>query len=200
MHHLIIIDIHAYQAERVAQLLDLQGVSRDGHVSFVGCCSTLGEVEASLRLCLPRKPFIDFPMHPLESWHLECSRACDHEHMSPSNTLRGLHPCRVFGSRFNGLVYVRSFDVAPIALSDKVLVHLVLPRCEVVSIQLLGWESAPHLSIDYVDSSSSSLFECELCSKATIAMSRFLVVGVGHSARVWATSSYQTALIPCKES
>ena len=30
-------------------------------------------------------------------------------------------------------------------------------------------------------------------------MSRFLVVGVGHSARGWARSSYQTALIPCKE-
>ena len=80
------------------------------------------------------------------------------------------------------VVYVHSFDVAPIALSDKVLVHRVLPRCEVVSIQLLGRESTPHLSIHYVDSSSSSsLFECELCSEATIAMSRFLVIGVGHS-------------------
>ena len=31
-------------------------------------------------------------------------------------------------------------------------------------------------------------------------MSRFLVVGVGHSAHGWARSSYQTTLIPCKES
>ena len=46
-----------------------------------------------------------------------------------------------------GSVYVRSFDLAPIALSDKVLVHIVLPRCEVISIQLLARESAPHLSI-----------------------------------------------------
>ena len=113
----------------------------------------------------------------------------------------GLHTCHVFRSRFDGLVFVCSSDLTPIALSDKVLVHLVLPRCEVVSIQLLSRESTPHLSIHYVkSSSSSSLFECELCSKATIAKSRFLVVGVGHNARGWARSSYQIALIPCKES
>ena len=49
-------------------------------------------------------------------------------------------------------------------------------------------------------SSSSSLFEYELFSEAMIAMSRFLVVSVGHSAQGWARSSYQTALIPYKKS
>ena len=45
-----------------------------------------------------------------------------------------------------------SFDVAPVALPDKVLVHLVLPRCEFVLIQLLSRESAPHLrKIKYID-------------------------------------------------
>ena len=43
--------------------------------------------------------------------------------------------------------YVCSFDVAPIALPDKVLVHLVLPRCEVVSVKFLGRKSASHLSV-----------------------------------------------------
>ena len=75
---------------------------------------------------------------------------------------------------------MNSFDVAPITLSDKLFVHLVLPSCEVVSIQLLVRESASHLSIrDYVDF-FFFLFSLEykLCSGTTIAMSRFLVVGV----------------------
>ena len=87
---------------------------------------------------------------------------------------------------------MRSFDVAPITLSDKVLVHIVLPRCEVVSIQLLARESAPHLSIhDCVDVSLKD----ELCSEATIEMRWFLVVGVEYYACGWARSRYQTAVV-----
>ena len=83
---------------------------------------------------------------------------------------------------------MRSFDVPPIILSEKVLVRLVLPRSEVVSIQLLARESAPHLSIhDYVDVFSFFFsLEDELCSGNTIAESRFFSnVGVEHNARGW---------------
>ena len=33
-HHLIIIDVYAYRAERVAKLLDLYRICRDGHFSL----------------------------------------------------------------------------------------------------------------------------------------------------------------------
>ena len=46
-----------------------------------------------------------------------------------------------------GLIFVCSFDVTPIALADKVLVQLVLLRCEVVSVEFLCRKSASHLSI-----------------------------------------------------
>ena len=35
LHHLIVIDVYAYRAERVAELLDLYGVCRDGHVPLL---------------------------------------------------------------------------------------------------------------------------------------------------------------------
>ena len=40
-----------------------------------------------------------------------------------------------------------SFDVAPVALFDKILMHLVFQRCRVRSVELLGRKSASHLSI-----------------------------------------------------
>ena len=86
-----------------------------------------------------------------------------------------LFRCCVFKSRWTRLIFVHSFDVAPITLSDKVLVHLVLPRCEVVSIQLLARENAPHLSIhDCVDVYFPSFFSLghALCSITTIAKSQ----------------------------
>ena len=102
-------------------------------------------------------------------------------------------------------IFVCSFYVAPITLPDKVLVHLVLPRCEVVSIQLVVRESAPHLSIhDCIDVDFPSLFFSlghALCNVTTIAKSQFFSkVGIERNTRGWARSSYQTALIPCKES
>ena len=53
-----------------------------------------------------------------------------------------------------GLIFVCSFDITPIALTDKVLVHIVFPRCEIVSIEFLGGKSASHLSIHVKTSSS----------------------------------------------
>ena len=44
-----------------------------------------------------------------------------------------------------------SFDVAPVALFDKVLMHLVFPSCEVRSVENLVRKSASHLSVRYVD-------------------------------------------------
>ena len=46
-----------------------------------------------------------------------------------------------------GLIFVCSFDIAPIALADKVLVHLVLPRCEVGSFELFCRNIASHLGV-----------------------------------------------------
>ena len=46
-----------------------------------------------------------------------------------------------------GMVFVSSFDVAPVSLSDKVLMHLVFPRYEVRSVELLSRKSASHLSV-----------------------------------------------------
>ena len=49
-----------------------------------------------------------------------------------------------------GLFFVCSFDITPIALANKVLVHLVFPRCEVGSRELFYRKSACHLSV-YVE-------------------------------------------------
>ena len=49
--------------------------------------------------------------------------------------------CRV------GLRFVSSLNVTLVTLSDKVLMHLVLPRCKVCSIELLGGKSASHLGV-----------------------------------------------------
>ena len=46
-----------------------------------------------------------------------------------------------------GLIFVCSFNVTLIALADKVLLHLVFPRCKVVYVEFLGRKSASHLSI-----------------------------------------------------
>ena len=55
-------------------------------------------------------------------------------------------------------------DITPIALADKVLVHFVLPRCKVVSVEFLGEKSASHLSVNvnqlvWHELSSSSSFD-----------------------------------------
>ena len=47
MHHLIIIHIDAYRVERVAKLLDLQGVARDGHVPLLDIIQLLAELKIS---------------------------------------------------------------------------------------------------------------------------------------------------------
>ena len=46
-----------------------------------------------------------------------------------------------------GFIFVYSFEVTPIALADKVLLHLVLLRCEVVSVEFLYRKSVSYLSI-----------------------------------------------------
>ena len=46
-----------------------------------------------------------------------------------------------------GLTFVCSFDGTPIALPDKVLVPLVIPRCEVISVEFFCRKSASHLSV-----------------------------------------------------
>ena len=61
-----------------------------------------------------------------------------------------------------GLIFVCSFDITLIALADKVLVHLVLPRYEVGSVELFCKKSASDLSIHveqlvWSEFSSSSL-------------------------------------------
>ena len=46
-----------------------------------------------------------------------------------------------------GFIFLCSFDVTLIALADKVLVHLVLPRCKFVPFEFLYRKSTSHLSI-----------------------------------------------------
>ena len=46
-----------------------------------------------------------------------------------------------------GLRFVSSLDVALVTLSNKVLMHLILPRCEVHSVKLLRRKSVSPLSI-----------------------------------------------------
>ena len=53
--------------------------------------------------------------------------------------------------RWVGLIFICSFDITPIALVDKVLVHLILPRCEVGSIKLFSRKSGSHLSTVHVE-------------------------------------------------
>ena len=45
LHHLIIIDINAYRAKRVAKLVDLQGVACDGHVPLLDVVQLLAELK-----------------------------------------------------------------------------------------------------------------------------------------------------------
>ena len=47
LHHLIVIDVYAYRAERVAELLDLYGVCRDGHVPLLNVVQLLAELKPS---------------------------------------------------------------------------------------------------------------------------------------------------------
>ena len=103
---------------------------------FVECCSILDLVEAFLRSCLLRISFWDFLMPPLAFWPLECSRSCDHGCMMQGSITPDpcLLPSLMVGSCWVGLIFVCSFDITPIALANKVLVHLVLPRCEVVFV------------------------------------------------------------------
>ena len=46
-----------------------------------------------------------------------------------------------------GLIFVFYFDIILIAFVDKVLVHLVLPRCKVDFVELYYRKSASHLSV-----------------------------------------------------
>ena len=50
-----------------------------------------------------------------------------------------------------GLIFLSSFDVTPIAMADKLLVHLVFPRCKVPSVEFPGRKSTSHLSVHWVD-------------------------------------------------
>ena len=60
-------------------------------------------------------------------------------------------PSGIVGMCWVGLSFVSSFNVAPVTLSYKVLMHLVFPRCKVRSVKLLDRKSASHLSVHYVD-------------------------------------------------
>ena len=46
-----------------------------------------------------------------------------------------------------GLRFLCFFDITLIALTDKVLVHLVFPICKIIFIEFLGGNSVSHLSI-----------------------------------------------------
>ena len=109
----------------------------------VECCSTLDGVEAFLRLCLLRVPSWGSPM-PLLRFGL--SDVAEHVIMNTwckavQHMTRCLLPSWVVDMCLVGLVFVCSFDITPIALAD--LVYLVLPRCEVVSIDFLGRRTLP---------------------------------------------------------
>ena len=79
-----------------------------------------------------------------------------------------------------GFHFLSSFDVTPIALADKLLVLLVFPRCEVVSIQLFTGKRVAHLSLHDGRNGFSSSLGYELCSSATIMINLFFLnVGVG---------------------
>ena len=146
VHNLIILHINAYWAEWITKLLNLQGVM-DMYL-----CWTLfnsAKIEAFLRLCCPGKSSLDFPIF---LWRLGFSNVAKHVVMD--TCCQAIHystcdllPCWVLRSLWVGSIFLCSFDVAPITLTNKVLVHLVLVRCKVVSVQLLGGKRVAHFSI-----------------------------------------------------
>ena len=89
---------------------------------FVGHCSTLGGVETFLRLWPPRKSSLDFPMFPS---CLGFSNVVEHVVMDACRqqirySACDLFPCWIFGSHWVGSIFLCSFDVAWITLTDKV--------------------------------------------------------------------------------
>ena len=82
-------------------------------------------------------------------WPPGCSLACDHGCMMQGSTSHDLLLAPKLDDRhvLGWVDFICSFDITPIALADKLLVHLVLPRCELGSIELFCRKSASHLSV-----------------------------------------------------
>ena len=60
------------------------------------------------------------------------------------------------------VVFLVLLNITSITLANKVLLHLVFPRCKVISVTLFTGERADHLIIPHgrnVFSSSSSVFD-----------------------------------------
>ena len=118
VHNLIILHINAYWAEWITKLLNLQGVM-DMYL-----CWTLfnsAKIEAFLRLCCPGKSSLDFPIF---LWRLGFSNVAKHVVMD--TCCQAIHystcdllPCWVLRSLWVGSIFLCSFDVAPITLTNK---------------------------------------------------------------------------------
>ena len=81
-----------------------------------------------------------FEVPPLFFWSFGLSDVTEHVIMMQRSTTRdSLLAPKLDGRHVLGwVIFVRSFNITPIALDDKVLMHLVVPRCEVVSSFSVG--------------------------------------------------------------
>ena len=97
-----------------------------------------------------------------------------------------------------GLIFLCSFDVTPISLEDKVLVHLVLPRSKIVYVEFLGKKGAFHLSIhvEFLLLLCDTNSTCGCYSDRLVLREREL----SHNTLGWTWIKLESALIPCKES
>ena len=84
---------------------------------------------------------------------LNITLTCDLAHMLSSSTLPCWHLAAMWGRwglKDRGC-FLSSLNITLVPLPDYVLVHLVLPRCVVVTIQLPRWKCPTHLCIHLSD-------------------------------------------------
>ena len=80
-------------------------------------------------------------------WLRKSSWDCSKLLSGLQHTACGMIPCWVIDVCWVGLCFVSSLNIGPITLSDKVLMHLVLPNCKVYPIELLRRKSTSHPSV-----------------------------------------------------
>ena len=112
--------------EGVTQLLDLQAIASDWHFPLLNVVQLLTKLKFS---CGRIGRYYLFEVSPRLIWRFGLSNVVEHVIMDAW--------CKAVQHQ------------TPIALVDKVLVHLVLLRCVVVSVEFFQRKSASHLSIHF---------------------------------------------------
>ena len=105
-----------------------------------------------------------------------CASRTQLSRCSPTHDARRLFPRREVPVCRFGCCVVCSIDIAPVAVPEQVLVHLVRPRCVVRSVELLCRKRARHSSVH--------------CSSCSVSSSRYVGCREVLNPR---------ALIPCEE-